>query len=70
MVKIEWSVLALEDASWIVEYIFRDSPDAVPKLFHQIKDKVERLPDHPRRYKTGREPRTGEMVATDHYVAA
>lgn len=50
MVKIEWSVLALDDASGIVEYISKDNPEAALKLFHQIKDKVEHLPDHPRRY--------------------
>ncbi|MAR71831.1 MAG: hypothetical protein CME78_06335 [Halomonas sp.] len=41
--------MAREDASWIVEYIFRDNPEATPKLFHQIKDKIDHLPDHPRR---------------------
>ena len=68
MVKIEWSILALEDASGIVEYISEDNPDAALKLFHHIKDKVDRLPDHPKLYKPGREPGTREMVVTDNYI--
>ncbi len=45
--KILWTGLALEDLRQIREYVRRDNPAAAGRLAKRIRDRADRLREHP-----------------------
>ena len=66
---IEWREAARAGLLAIVDYISDDNPDAAQRLKDEIEDKVSKLPEHPRLYRSGRIAGTRETSATAHSPA-
>ena len=65
---LEWRETARTDLLAIIDYISDDNPDAAQRLSDEIADKVSRLPEHPKLYRSGRVTGTREMVVLPNYV--
>lgn len=65
---LEWKASAVADLMAIVDYISDDNPDAALALMDEIQGKVEQLPAHPKRCRTGRVNGTRELVVRPNYI--
>ena len=69
--RIEWSVLALEDREWIFAYIEQHNPRAAVAIDERISAQIERLARHPESGRLGRVEGTRELlVARTSYIVA
>ncbi|MFK3797437.1 MULTISPECIES: type II toxin-antitoxin system RelE/ParE family toxin [unclassified Pseudomonas] len=68
MLTVEWSKYAKADLLAILAYISDHDSAAAWRLKDEIDLRIGHLPQHPRLYKTGREPGTREMVVMPNYL--
>ncbi|MEO3480787.1 type II toxin-antitoxin system RelE/ParE family toxin [Phaeobacter sp. CAU 1743] len=68
MPDLEWAEPARADLMAIIDYISDDNPVAAFALLEEIESKVGRLPEHPKRCRTGRVEGTRELVVRPNYV--
>jgi toxin ParE1/3/4 len=66
--ELEWSETARADLLAIVDYVSDDNPDAAQRLKDDIEAKAEKLPEHPRLYRSGRVEGTREMIVRANYI--
>lgn len=66
--RLRWRPMAIADREAIFEYIARDNPTAALELDVLIESKAERARQDPLIYRTGRKPRTRELVAHPNYL--
>jgi len=64
----EWRETARADLLAIVDYISDDNPDAPQCLKDEIEAKVAKLPEHPKRFRTGRVPGTREKLVRSNFL--
>jgi addiction module RelE/StbE family toxin len=70
-VRLEWSVLAIEDRAAIFDYIGADSPQAAATVDDRIRIQVLQLTRHPESGRIGRVEGTRELVIDrTPYIAA
>ncbi len=60
--KLEWSLLAVEDRGNIFDYIAQDNPRAAVDVDDRIETQIERLCQFPECGRPGRELYTRELV--------
>jgi toxin ParE1/3/4 len=69
--RLEWSVLALEDRNAIFDYIETDSPQAAVTVDDRIRSEVEGLKQFPEIGRPGRIEGTRELlILRTRYIAA
>lgn len=68
MLRLVWSVKALDDLQQIVGYIADRNPSAAERLQDTIEHTAERLPSHPYLFRPGRVPGTREAVVHPNYI--
>ncbi|MCW8176384.1 type II toxin-antitoxin system RelE/ParE family toxin [Verminephrobacter aporrectodeae] len=67
--RLEWRPQASADLLEIVAYIADDNPDAAQKLKGKIEAKADKLPDHPRLYKSSvRVKGLRELIVQSNYI--
>jgi len=67
--RLEWRTQASADLLEIVAYIADDNPSAAQELKDEIEAKTDRLPDHPKRYKSSfRVEGLRELVVRSNYI--
>lgn len=60
--RLEWSILAMDDRNAIFDYIEADNPRAAVTVDNRIEEQVERLLHFPKMGRTGRIEGTRELV--------
>ena len=68
MMKLFWTLEAIQDRDEIYDYIEADNPVAALALDELFSEKASRLVDHPDLGRPGRIAGTRELVAHRHYV--
>lgn len=68
MMKLFWTLEAIQDRDEIYDYIEADNPVAALALDELFSEKASRLVDHPDLGRPGRIAGTRELVAHQHYV--
>ena len=67
--RLEWSEEARADLLAIVDFISDDNPQAAQDLKNEIEDKVNALPDHPKKFAPSRRaPGYRQLTVRSNYL--